>query len=137
MKKLVPILALAVVPALLIHDAYQFVVTDEGMRYYTSEPRRLLYVVCLALGGGLVALLLSRLSPQLQRGLKLSAIGLLGSAFTIFVGLFAFFGLRVTELLTLKDAALMATGFVAFGGMAAYFWFEFIHLWRTGKTRFM
>jgi hypothetical protein len=136
-KRILFILALAVLPALLVHDVYEFVTSDDGLRYYTSEPRRLLYVLGLALGGGFAAFLFSRLKPQLQRGLKMSALGLVGASFTMCVWLFPYVLLRFRELLTWHDGGLIAVGSMGCGALAGYFWFEFIQVWKTGKTRFM
>ena len=136
-KKLLFIFALAVLPALLIHEAYEFVATNDGLRYYTSEPRRLLYVLGLALGGGLAAFLFSRLTPQVQRGLKMSALALAGFSLTTGVVLFAYVVLQFPELLTWRDGGLIALVLIVCGAMAGYFWFELIHVWKTGKTRFM
>jgi hypothetical protein len=67
MRRLPLILGLALIVALTIWEIYDFFVTNEGVRYFSSEPGRLVYVVLLALAGGLVAFAISRLSRRLTQ----------------------------------------------------------------------
>ena len=41
--------------SLIMHEPYEFIVTNEGIRYFSSEPIRLAYVVLLGVGGAIVA----------------------------------------------------------------------------------
>ena len=137
MKKLSLILGLVLVTGLMIHDAYEFVVTDQGLRYYLSEPKRLLYVLALALAGGMVAWVISRLSPQAQRGLKLSALGLFALALTTFLGLFVFYSIRLSDAITSSAIGWVVAALAMFGGLATVFWCEFWRVWKTGSTKFL
>src|SRR5258708_2248471 len=90
MSRLPLILGLLLIVALTIRDVYEFVVSNEGVRYFSSDPRRLLYVVLLGVGGGVVAFMISRFSPEPQRKLKLAALGGFGALVTCVLGLFAY-----------------------------------------------
>ena len=70
MRRIPLILGLVLIAALIVHDVYEFFVTNEGIRYFSSEPSRLLYVILLGIAGGMVALGISRISPASQRKLK-------------------------------------------------------------------
>lgn len=74
------IICLVLITAMILHGVYDFFVTNEGIRYFSSEPIRLAYVVLLSVAGGMFALWISRLSPFSQRRLKLFALGALGLA---------------------------------------------------------
>jgi peptidoglycan/LPS O-acetylase OafA/YrhL len=75
MRRLALILGLVLIAALTIQAGYDFILTSEGLRYFSSEPRRLLDVMFLGIAGGMIALGISRLSPASQRKLKLVALG--------------------------------------------------------------
>ncbi len=137
MKKLPLICGLALVTGLMIHDAYGFIVTDQGLRYYLSEPKRLLYVLGLALVGGVVAWVISRLSPQAQRGLRLLALGIFALALTAFLGLFVYFSLKLPDVMTSGATGWLVSALVMFGSLAIVFWCEFVRVWKTGRTRFL
>jgi len=55
MRRIPLILGLVLITGLIIHDIYEFFVTNEGIRYFSSEPKRLLYVMLLGVAGGIVA----------------------------------------------------------------------------------
>lgn len=67
MRRLPLILGLTLIVAMTAWEVYRFFVTHEGIRYFSSEPRRLVLVILLGLAGGVVALGISRLSPGSQR----------------------------------------------------------------------
>jgi hypothetical protein len=136
MRRIPLILGLVLIAGLIIHDIYEFFVTNEGIRYFSSEPGRLLYVMLLGVAGGIVALGISRLSPASQRSLKLLALG----GFGIFlVGAIPVFG----YLLCLLGAGPIAwgvgmwgcivAGFVAVAVSAWLVWLEFRQVWRQTR----
>jgi hypothetical protein len=89
MRRIPLILGLMLVAASTVHDCYQFLVTDDGVGYFASQPRRLLYVGGIALVGGLMALTFSRFSPIARRALRLTALGSYASCLTAFAAVFA------------------------------------------------
>jgi hypothetical protein len=133
MRRISLILGLVLITVLIIHDLYEFFVTNQGLSYFSSEPRRLLYVVLLAVSGGVVALGISRLSPGSQRTLKLAALGTFGAAIVSVLGLFAYHLARLLPMMReagvwgLIAAALV---FLSFSVVAVLVWLEFRQVWR-------
>ena len=131
MRRLPLILGLLLIVALTVHDVYAFFVTDEGIQYFSSEPRRLLYVVLLGVAGGIVAFMISRLSPVSQRKLKFAALGGFGAFIICVVGLFAYHLSWAAPKIT--EAGLwgwVAAALLSFIVVAAAVWLEFRHVWR-------
>jgi hypothetical protein len=131
MRRIPLILGLVLVAALIVHDVYEFFVTNEGIRHFSSEPRRLLYVMLLGIAGGMVAFGISRFSPASQRKLKLMALGGFG---VLLVGALAFFGYLSYLLATapLKQAQLwgwIAAAFCSVAVAAVLVWLEFRQVW--------
>ena len=127
------IFGLVLIIGLIIHDIYEFVVTNEGIRYFSSEPIRLAYVVLLGVMGGIIALGISRLSPDSQRNLKLFALGgfglfLIGGA--VFMG-YLFYSLRTAP--TVHDGTAwgwVLAGFISAALAAVVVSCEFNRVWR-------
>ena len=67
MRRLSFILALVLIAALVVIELYDFFVTNEGVRYFASQPQRWLGIMLLGIGAGAVPLAISRLSPDSQR----------------------------------------------------------------------
>ncbi len=88
MRRIPLILGLVLITGLVIQDIYEFFVTNEGIRYFSSKPARLLYVMLLGVAGGVAAFGISRLSPASQRRLKLLALGGFGGLLVAEVALF-------------------------------------------------
>jgi len=133
MRRIPLILGLVLITGLIIHDLCEFLVTNEGIRYFSSEPQRLLYVVLLAVAGGVMALGISRLSPGSQRTLKLAALGTFGTALVSVMGLFAYHLARLLPMVGEAGAwglAAAALGFLSFAVVAVLVWLEFRGIWR-------
>jgi hypothetical protein len=131
MRRLPLIIGLALIVALTVREFYEFFVTNEGVRYFSSEPRRLLYVVLLGLAGGLVAFGISRLSPGSQRTLKLTVLGTFGALLLGVLGLFAFHLTWAASMVS--EAGIwgwLAAAFASFAVLAVLVWFEFRQVWR-------
>jgi hypothetical protein len=131
MRRIPLIVGLVLVAAMIVHDVYEFFITNEGIRYFSSEPRRLLYVMLLGIAGGMVAFGISRFSPASQRKLKLMALGGFG---VLLVGALAFFGYLSYLLATapLKQAQLwgwVAAAFCSVAVAAVLVWLEFWQVW--------
>jgi hypothetical protein len=131
MQKIPLIPGLMLVAALTVHDACQFLVTDDGVGYFTSQPRRLLYVAGIALIGGLLALAFSWLIPMTRRALRLTALGSFAACIMVFLTIFASrlasFASMVTEsgMWGWVIAALASLSVVA-----VLVWLEFDLVWR-------
>ena len=131
MRRLPLIIGLALIVALTVRESYDFFATNEGVRYFSSEPRRLLHVMLLGLAGGLVAFGISRLSPGSQRTLKLTVLGTFGTLLLGVLGLFAF---HLTWAAPMVSEAGMwgwiAAALASFAVLAGLVWFEFRQVWR-------
>ena len=137
MRRIPLIFGLILIAGLIIHDIYEFFVTNEGIRYFSSEPRRLLYVMLLGVVGGIVALGISRLSPASQRHLKLCALGGFGAL--LVVGC-AFFGHLFYRLVGAERQdglgwvwIAWAVAFVPMTVAAGMVWMEFRQVWRQTR----
>ncbi len=131
MRRLPLILGLTLIVAMTLWEVYDFFVTNEGLRYFSSEPRRLVYVVLLGLAGGLVALAISRRSPASRRTLKLTTLGTFGTLLLGVLGLFAYHLTWAAPMVT--EAGMwdwIATAFLLFAVMAVLVWLEFRQVWR-------
>jgi hypothetical protein len=126
MRHLPLILGITLIVGMTIWEVYDFFVTNEGVRYFSSEPLRLVPVVLLGLAGGVVAFGISRLSPRSQRTLKLAALGTFGTLLLFTLGLFAY---SVGQLAPMVDEGnswgWMAAAFISFAVLAVLVWFEF------------
>jgi FtsH-binding integral membrane protein len=131
MRRLPLILGISLIVAMTVWEVYAFFVTNEGVRYFSSEPQRLLPVVLLGLAGGVVAFGISRLSPGSQRTLKLTALGTLGTVFLCALGFLAYSLARLVPIVSEEGGwGWMAVAFLAFAVMAALVWLEFRQVWR-------
>ncbi len=136
MRRFPLIFGLVLITALIIHDLYEFIVTNEGIRYFSSEPIRLAYVALLGVVGGMIAFGISRLSPASQRNLKLFALGgfgffLIGGA--VFVG-YLFYSLQTAP--SVYDGATIGwvfAGFSAAAVAAGVVLWEFARVWRQTR----
>jgi hypothetical protein len=124
------IFGLAFFTVLTIRELYEVFVTSEGIRYFSSEPRRLLYVVLLAVAGGVVAFGISRFSPGSQRKLKLAALGAFG---ILLVGALAFFGYLIAMPALSDSRAGGWIGFFFLSMADALVWLEFRQVWRQTR----
>ena len=123
------ILGLALLATLTVEDIREFFVTNEGIRYLSSEPQRLLYVMGLGVAGGMVALGVSRLSAVSQRRLKLTALLAGGISLTVallscLIPAAAFLARDVGNLKLIAGAV---ASFAVVGGLLCW---EFFRVWR-------
>ena len=131
MRRLPLILGLTLIAAMTVWEVYDFFVTNEGIRYFSSEPRRLVPVMLLGLAGGAVAFGISRLSPGSQRTLKLTALGTFGTALLCALGFFAYSLARFAPMVSEAGAwGWIAVAFLLFAVMAVLIWLEFRQVWR-------
>lgn len=135
MHRLPLILGLVLIFAAVGWDLYDFFITNEGVRYYSEEPRRLLYAVLLGVFGGLGAFGISRLSPSSQRSLKLTMLGISGSFLLGLQGLFAYHLTWSAPIVC--EAGMwgwMAAAFVSFSAMTVFVSVEFLQVWKRNRN---
>src|SRR6266496_947745 len=105
MKKWVSLIVVALVVicglADLIHEFY----AKDTLHYFSSEPRRLLYVAGIALAGGLAALVFSRFSRQAQRGVRLFGWGAAASMQTLFSGYSLYQSVSLSPIIVANSGA--------------------------------
>jgi hypothetical protein len=135
MRRIPLILGFLVIAGMIVRDVYEFFVKNEGIRYFSSEPSHLLYVMLLGLAGAAVTLGISRLTPTSQRSLKLIALGGFGS---LLVAAVAFFGhlLYLLASSPLIEARLWGWIIAAFCSAAvatAFVWIGFRQTWRQTR----
>ena len=118
----------------IVWTIYEFVVVNEGIRYFASRPQHLLHVLGFALAGTGLVVAFSRLSSRLRRGLGLALLGSVASGTAAFLGLF------IHDLITLPQPLLesgLREGLLlvvpAFLLAASLFWFEFVRLLRQKR----
>lgn len=133
MRRIALILGLVLITGLIIHDLYEFFVPNEGVRYFSSDPRRLVFVMLLGVAGGVVAVGLSRLSPGSQRTLRLAVLGTFGTVLVSGLGLLTYHLARLLPMM--REAAAWgltaaALGFLSFAVVAVLVWLEFRQIWR-------
>lgn len=135
MRRLTLILVLALIIAVTGREVYDFLVTNAGIQYFSSEPRRLLYVLLLGIAGGLVALGISRLSPGSQRELKLTALGAFGTFLIAVLGLFAHHIISSASMVTEgRMWGSVVTAYALFLVLAGIVWLEFRHVWKQREV---
>jgi hypothetical protein len=134
MRRLPLILGLALIIAMTAREVYDFFVTNASIQYFSSQPRRLLYVLLLGVAGGVVALVISRLSPGAQRTLKLTALGAFGTFLVAVLGLFAYHLMSSASMVTeARMWGWVAVAYTMFVVIAAVVWLEFRQVWKQGE----
>ena len=138
MKKVATTLLIAALIVWAIVDEIREFRANDTTEYYSSQPQRLLYVLGITILGAVVAVVFYWLSPQAQRRARLFALG--GAAFF----LTTFLGYMLFQLLTLSSlfaspvgVALLCLALLFVGALASGFWYEFFHVLKRGKTRFL
>lgn len=128
MRRLLLILVPSLFVAMIAWELYDFLVTNNGVRYYSSEPRRLVVVVLLSIAAGIVAFGISRLSPGSQRSLKLATLGTLGIFLLCALGLSACFLVRADPMVGQRGIWVWVV--VGFAVTAVLVGLEFRHAWK-------
>jgi len=111
------------VVAMFAWDIYDFLITNDGIRYYSSNPQRLVFPIFLGVVIGTIAFAISRLSTDTQRRVKVGSLATLGVLLSAALIYFAF---QIVQL----AAVTREWGWilVAFGGLLAIVclvWWEF------------
>jgi hypothetical protein len=136
MKRWTVIIGTAVVAAYLGVTVVRDFFANETVQYFSTEPVRLLYVVVLAIGGGLVALVFDHLSPRAKRCAKIFAWGATASVSTAFIGLLAFGLASLTPMVVESGAAIwVIVAMLLFASLASYLWLEFYRALNTRVSK--
>jgi hypothetical protein len=134
MHRLPLILGLVLIFALTVWGLYDFFITNEGVRYFSTEPRRLLDAVLLGVFGGLGAFGISRLSSSSQGSLKLAALGISGAFLLGVQGLFAYNLPWAAPIVS--EAGMwgwIAAAFVSFSVMTVLVLIEFLKVYKRNR----
>ena|ERR1044071_8874009 len=106
MKKWSVTIGVAAVAAWLIVDTVHEFFANETIQYFYTDPVRLLYVLFIAIIGGLAALGFECLSPRAKRQVRIFAWGALAGTLTALV-----FGLRSVLLHFVHPSSRLAGAF--------------------------
>jgi hypothetical protein len=131
MRKIPLIFGLILLAILTVWETYNFFVTDDGIGYFTSQPRRLLYIAGIGVVGGVLTLTLSRLSPGARRTLRLAVLGSFGVCVTALLTTFAIRLASFASMVT--DVAAwgwVITALISLSVLAVLTWLEFYLVWR-------
>jgi hypothetical protein len=136
----VKLLIAAYLVLMAVGAAYEFRAI-KAADYYSSRPERVVYALALTVLVGAAIFLYSRLPARAQRNAKLLALGNVAVFLSIFSGYMLFEVIRVASsgYVALVDGyfALFALLPVFWAALAAMFWYEFYHVLKRGKTRFL
>lgn len=133
MKKWAPLSVVALVVICALADMIREFYANDTLNYFTSAPSRLLYVAAIAIVGGLLVLVFSRLSRQAQRRVRVIGWGTAASLLTAFCGYAIYQSVSLSPVIRANSGAgwLLLVPLML-GAIAAYLWFQFF---RAGKTR--
>ena len=138
MKRITTVLLIAAFVVWAVFDAIHEFRANDAAAFYSSRPERLLYVLAIAVFGGLVAIVFYRLSPGGQRRAKLFALGGVATFLTTFLGYMLFRSLPLSPMLAVPAGVLLLLLPLIFvGALASGFWYEFFHVLKSGRTRFL
>ena len=135
MKKWAPLFVVGLVVICALADLIREFYANDTLNYFSSEPRRLLYVAGIAVAGGLLALVFCRLSRQAQRRVRLFGWGAAASLLTTFCGYSLYQSVSLSPVIVANSGAdwlLLVPLMLA--AMAAYLWFEFYRAWKARVT---
>jgi hypothetical protein len=137
MKKWSVTIGVAAVAAWLIVDTVHEFFANETIQYFYTDPVRLLYVLFIAIIGGLAALGFECLSPRAKRQVRIFAWGALASTLTalVFWVAFGLASLR-SSLVEVSRGVWAGVGLLLFlfSGIAAYLWFGFYRALKMGVS---
>jgi hypothetical protein len=136
MKKWSTIAAVVVFAIFAVADLVHDFVTNDPIGYFSTEPRRLLYVAGIAITGGLVALMFSRFSRQAKRRVRLFGWGAGASFLTAFCGYLLYQSVSLSPMIVANSGAgWLVLVPLLFASIAAYLWFEFFRAWKRHEPK--
>ena len=134
MRRSILVLGLAILSVAAFREIYDFVVTNDGIHYFASRPQRLLNISGIALAGGVLTLLISKLSPTARRRLTLVTLASIAAIATMIVA--AFVAAMTTYSSEITDLGSWRLSLLALGSLAAVasvVWFEFVFTLRRDE----
>ncbi|MBI3416927.1 MAG: hypothetical protein HY043_16675 [Verrucomicrobia bacterium] len=136
-KRLVALAIYFLITFLLLWEAYDFVVVNEGVRYFRDQPIQLLWAAGGGIVGGFAVVGFLRLPEHQRHAAKLTALVCCAIALTIFAVSF----IRILWLL--HSSELVKPSFwqiveIAIGllGLSGFAWLEFIRVFKRKKSLF-
>jgi hypothetical protein len=111
-------------------------IASEPIRFFSGQPRQLFWVMGIAIIGGLLAFLFSRLSLRTKRKVKLVVVGLTATLLPTFYGYIAyqlaklFVEMRAPEVPVFVFLKVMARSL----GASALLWILFYRIYRNRVT---
>ena len=127
MKKSARIILVVAFAIFAIADAVHDFIANDTAHYFSEQPHRLLLVAVIGIVGGLLTFLFYRLSPRLQRRVKLLTLGLAASFVTAAVVWFLY---RAADL-SFAGGHLLVLALLSISAVAVLLWFEFYQVFRS------
>jgi len=126
MRKFSAIIAVTLFVIFAVADLVNDFIANDPIHYFSEQPLRFVLVAGIAIGGGLITLAFYRLSPRLQRGVKLFTLGSAASCLTAFAGCWLIFFVRWSlQLGMAASPVFIIVAPLFFGVVALLLWFEF------------
>ena len=137
MKRWCVVIAATLVGVWLVVSTICEFFANEAIQYFSSAPYRLLYVVAIAVSGGVVALVFDRLSSRMKRNVKLFSWGGAASLLTMFWCALVYQTASLSGMIFIRNAGVgwMILVVLMSAALAAYLWFEFFRAWKTKVTQ--
>jgi hypothetical protein len=137
-KKLAIKLLIAVGLAYMVLGVVYEFRAKKAADYYSSHPEHLLYVLAIAVAGGAAAFVFCRLSPRVQRGAKLLALGSAAVFSSLYLGWAVLWVIPSISLLLRLDPdcrgpiGLLVFLLVMTAASVAMFWYLFYRMLKRG-----
>ena len=127
------IIAATLVTAWLLVDTVREFFANETVRYFSSDPYRLLYVAAIGIAGGFAALGFVRLPARAQQQVRVFSRGAAASALTVIGGYFVFCFYSLSSFIAESGNAIgVLFVLLILACIVAYLWLEF---YRASKSR--
>ena len=126
MKRWSALLVIIVIVVWMLFNTIHDFFANDTIQYFSTEPRRLLYVVAIGIIGGLLTWCFERLSSRSKRRVRIFSLGVAAVTLTAFAGYFTFCALSLASFIIESGGTVWVLFVPLFiFGFAAYFWLEF------------
>jgi hypothetical protein len=123
--------ALFFVSVLVVVDMVHEFISNDAIDYFSSRPKRLLLVAAVAIGGGVLAEVLDRLSHRAKRAVRLAGWGAAATFVTCFSVYCVYESFAVSPMVSAAAGQWPFLLLLMFASFAAYLWFEFYRAWKN------